>query len=198
MPLFKKFLSFMSIILIILVVAYIIIYNHTYITDEKLNPIKDYSKVLNYGMKDLYHYFCIQFIDSFSDTIVYLFTFHYGDITINEKCFLVIIGICSLPFLITFFQFLTFRGFQAFKLRFKKAKANPYYYHDYVEQNKDFGNDNIEEQDLSLMPILIPIRLLVLIIILILLPILILGYLVFEFIGLIRGITKTGRALDFE
>ena len=198
MPLFKKFLSFNLILLIILVMAYILMYNYYTNKVEKLNVFKDYSTIINYGMKDLYHSVCIQFIESFSDTIVYLFTFHYKNIDTNEKCFLVIMGLTIIPFVVTFFQFLTFRGFYAFKLKLKKAKANPFYYHDYVVQNKDYGSDNIEETDLSLMPILIPLRLLFLIVIIILLPILILAYLVLELIGLIRGITKTGKALDFE
>ncbi|MCR5308057.1 MAG: hypothetical protein K6E24_03590, partial [bacterium] len=177
---------------------YCFLYAYTFNNGFNYNPIKEYSKVLNFAFKDLYHSFAIEFVDAFSDTIIYVFTFHYSSISMNVKAFLVAIGLSSIPFLVTFFQFLTFRGFQAFRLKIKKAKANPFYYHDYVVANKDFGNDNIEDTDLSLLPILIPLRILVLIIILLLLPILLLVYSIFEFIGLMRGITRTGKALDFE
>ena len=198
MPLFKKFIMFFSIIIIILIAIYVIFYNYAINNGNDVNIFKDFNYILNNGFKDLYHSFIRQFINSFSDTIIYLFTFKYTNITINEKCFFIIIGLTTLPFIITLFQFLTYRGFQAFKLRIKKAKANPFYYRDYVIANKEYGNDNIEETDLSLLPILIPLRILVLVFILLIMPIIILIYLILELIGLFRGITNTGRALDFE
>lgn len=198
MPLFKKFIIFFSIVLIILLVAYLLMYTYSTNNGNSYALIKDYSKVLSYGLKDLYHSLILQFIDSFSDTIVYIFTFHYNNITTNVRYFLLAIVISSFPFWITLFQFLTYRGFQAFKLRIKKAKANPFYYRDYVEANKDFGNDNIEETDLSLLPLLIPLRLLVIVLVLLTMPVIILIYFIFELIGLFRGITNTGKALDFE
>ena len=100
--------------------------------------------------------------------------------------------------LVTIFQFLTYRGLQAFKLKIKKAKANPYYYHDYVVANKEYGNDNIEDTDLSLLPMLIPLRLVILVVVLLLMPIILVIYFILELVGLFRGITKTGKALDFE
>lgn len=198
MPLFKKFIYFIMILVIMLLVAYLIMYSYALCNNYDYALIKDYSKVLNLGFKDLYHSFILQFVNSFADTIVYVFTFRYSSIDINEKYFLVIIGISAIPFLVTFFQFITYRGFQAFKLKIKKAKANPFYYHDYIMQNKEYGNDNIDETDLSLLPILIPLRLLVLIVILVLMPLVLLVYSVFELVGLFRGITNTGKALDFE
>ena len=198
MPLFKKFITFICIIIIMLLVAYTFLYAYSANNEQNFDIIKDYNKVIEYGMKDLHHSFSIQFIDSFSDTIVYIFTFHYNNISINVKYFFLAIGLASVPFLLTFFQFITYRGLQAFKLRIKKAKANPYYYHDYVVANKEYGNDNIEDTDLSLLPILIPLRLLLLVFILLLMPIILVIYFIFELIGLFRGITKTGKALDFE
>ena len=87
---------------------------------------------------------------------------------------------------------------EAFKLKIKKAKANPFYYRDYVEANKDFGNDNVEEIDNSKLIVLIPLRLITLVFILLLMPIVLIVDLVFELIGVLRGITNTGKALDFE
>ena len=198
MPLFKKFIYFIMIICILLLVAYLLIY--TYVKNEgyEYNVIKDYSKVLNIGFKDLYHSFVIQFVESFADTIVCVVTFRYKNMGNNEKNFLIIIGISSIPFLLTFFQFITYRGFQAFKLKIKKAKANPFYYHDYVIQNKEYGSDNVEETDVTLLPLLIPLRILVLVVILLLMPVVLLAYLIIELVGLFRGITNTGKALDFE
>lgn len=198
MPLFKKFIYFIMILFIMLLVAYLILYTYALNNSYEYALIRDYSKVLNLGFKDLYHSFVIQFVNSFADTIVYIFTFKYKTIGINEKYFLIIILFSSLPLLVTFFEFLTYRGAQAFKLKIKKAKANPFYYQDYVIQNKEYGNDNIEDIDLSLLPILIPLRLLVLIVILILMPLVLLVYSIFELVGLFRGITNTGKALDFE
>ena len=198
MPLFKKFISYIFVLILLILMVYLSIYAKTKNDNLDYHIIKDYSLVFSYGFKDLYHNFLLSFIDMLSDMIIYIFTFKYKDVSSNVTYYAIMIGMSSLPFLVTLFQFLTFRGFQAFKLKIKKAKANPYYYHDYVVQNKDFGNDNIEDMDLSLIPILIPLRLLVLIVLLILMPIILLVYSFFEFIGLIRGITKTGRALDFE
>lgn len=198
MPLFKKFIAVILIIVIMLIVAYTFLYAYSYNNGLEYDILKDYSKVIEYGLKDLHHSFSIQFIDSFSDTIVYVFTFHYKNISMNIKCFFLAIAVASIPFLITFFQFLTYRGLQAFKLKIKKAKANPYYYHDYVVANKEYGNDNIEDTDMSLLPMLIPLRLLILVFVLLLMPIILVIYFIFELIGLFRGITKTGKALDFE
>ena len=198
MPLFKKFLSYFSVIIILLLVVYIVMFAKTDIDNLIYNILKDYSSVLSYGFKDLYHNFVLQFIEMLSDMIIYIFTFKYNVVSINVKWYALIILVSSIPFLITLFQFLTYRGFQAFKLKIKKAKANPFYYRDYVEANKEYGNDNIEETDLSLLPILIPLRLLVILIVLIVMPIVLLVYSFFEFIGLLRGITNTGKALDFE
>ena len=165
MPLFKKFILFIFIISIILISIYTILCNYAINNGSDKDVFKNTNYVLNNGFKDLYHSFILQFIDSFSDTIIYIFTFRYNRISVNEKCFFIVIGLTSIPFLITLFQFLTYRGFQAFKLRIKKAKANPFYYRDYVEANKEYGNDNIEETDLSLLPILITIRIVVVIVI---------------------------------
>ena len=198
MPLFKKFIIFFSIIFIMLLVAYFLMYAYASNNGYNYALIKDYSKVIDYGMKNLYHSVVIEFVEAFSDTIVYVFTFHYNNIGNNEKYFLLCILVSSFPFWITLFQFLTYRGFQAFKLRIKKAKANPFYYRDYVVANKEYGNDNIEETDLSLLPILIPLRLLVIIVFLLISPVILMVYFVIELIGLFRGITNTGKALDFE
>lgn len=198
MPLLKKFIIFFSIIFIILAVAYIMIYAYTVDNGYDYNIFKDIQKVLNTGMKDLYHSVVVEFVEAFSDMIVYIFTFKYNRVDNNIKYFSLAILVSSFPFWITLFQFLTYRGFQAFKLRIKKAKANPFYYRDYVVANKEYGNDNIEETDLSLLPILIPLRLIVIIFFLLMFPVLIIAYLVIEMIGLFRGITNTGKALDFE
>lgn len=198
MPLFKKFIYMIMIIVIMILVAYITIYSYVINKGYEYNLIKEYSSVINVGLKDLYHSFVLQFIDLLSDSIVYVFTFKYKNITTNEKCFFLIIGLSSIPLLVTMFQFLTYRGFQAYKLKIKKSKANPFYYHDYVVQNKDFGNDNIDETDLTMLPLLIPLRLLFLVVLLLLMPVVLLVLFVFELVGLFRGITNTGRALDFE
>ena len=174
------------------------IYAYTVNNGYDFKLIKDASKVLEIGMKDLYHSLVIEFVEAFSDMIVYIFTFKYNRVDNNVKYFGLAILISSFPFWITLFQYLTYRGFQAFKLRIKKAKANPFYYRDYVVANKEYGNDNIEETDLSLLPILIPLRLLVIIAFLLVSPVMLLVYSVIELIGLFRGITNTGKALDFE
>ena len=198
MPLFKKFIYFIMIIMIILVSAYVLFYAYSLNQNLNYHPIKDYNLILDLGFKDLKASFAVQFIEAFSDMIVYVFTFKYGVISDNVKCYSFIILITSIPFIITLFQFLTFRGFQAIKLKIKKAKANPFYYRDYVLENKEYGNDNIEDIDASLYTILIPLRLLVIVFLLLMMPIILIIYLIFEIIGLFRGITNTGKALDFE
>ena len=198
MPLFKRFMAVIVINLIIILAAYITLYAYSLNNGLNFNLFKDYSKIIEYGVKDLKNAFLLQYIDMFSDTIVYVFTFKYGSITNNVKCYFMIIGLTSIPLLIVLFQFLTSRGFKAFKLKIKKAKANPFYYRDYVEANKDFGNDNVEEIDNSILIVLIPLRLITLVFILLLMPIVLIVDLVFELIGVLRGITNTGKALDFE
>ena len=198
MPLFKKFLYFILIIAIILVSVYVLFYAYCLNNSLNYHPIKEYSVILNTGMKDLKNSFAKEFVDALSDMIIYVFTFNYKNVSNNVKCYAVIILLTSIPFWVTIFQFMTFRGFQAFKLKLKKAKANPFYYRDYVEANKEYGNDNIEEIDASLIPILIPLRIVVLVLILILMPLVLIAYMIFEIIGLFRGITNTGKALDLE
>lgn len=198
MPLFKKFLYFMLIIATLLIAAYVLIYAYCLNNSMFYNPIKDFNVILSNGLKDLKNSVAIEFVEAFSDMLVYIFTFKYNVVNYNVKCYAVIMLITSLPLIVTIFQFMTFRGFQAFKLKLKKAKANPFYYRDYVEANKEYGNDNIEEIDSSLIPILIPLRLLVLLLVVLCMPIVLIAYLIFEIIGLFRGITKTGKALDFE
>ena len=198
MPLFKKFMYFILLIAVILLSAYILFYAYSLNLNNHYHPIKEYNTILSLGFSDLKNSFAIQFVETFSDMIIYIFTFKYNVVNDNVKCYAVIIGITSIPFVVTLFQFLTFRGLQAFKLKIKKAKANPFYYRDYVEANKEYGNDNIEDIDPSLYPILIPLRILILILVLLLMPIILLVYIVFEIVGLFRGITNTGKALDFE
>lgn len=198
MPLFKKFLIVIIINLIILLAAYIVLYTYSLNNGENFALIKDYSKIIEYGLKDVKNAFLIQFVDMFSDSIVYVFTFRYADISINVRYYFVIIAFTSIPFILLLFRFLTYRGFQAFKLRIKKDRANPFYYRDYVEANKDYGNDNIEEIDSSFLVFLFPVRLLALVVILLLMPVLLIIDLVIQLVGLFRGITNTGKALDFE
>lgn len=198
MPLFKKFLYFILIIAIILVSAYVLLYAYCLNNNLFYSPIREFNSITSFGMKDLKNSFAIQFVEALSDMIVYVFTFRYKDVNYNVRCYAVIILLTSIPFLVTIFQFMTFRGFQAFKLKLKKAKANPFYYRDYVEANKEFGNDNIDDIDPALYPILIPLRIVVLLLILLLMPIVLIAYMIFEIIGLFRGITNTGKALDFE
>ena len=198
MPLFKKFIYVIMIIIIMLLVAYITIYSYAIKTNDLYSLTKDYKEVIDLGLKDLKNSFALQFIESLSDTIVTIFTFNFKNIGSNEKYFFISIGLSSIPFLVTFFEFLTYRGFQAFKLKIKKAKANPFYYRDYVEANKDYGNDNIEETDMSMLPLLIPLRIMVLVLFLLVMPVGLLVLFVIELVGLFRGITNTGKALDFE
>lgn len=197
MPLFKKFLVVIIINLIIILAAYITMYSYCLNNGLNLNLFKDYSKVLEFGLKDVKNSL-LQFVELLSDMIVYVFTFRYGNITDNIKCYAMIIGICSIPFITLLFKFLTYRGFMSFKLRIKKDKANPFYYRDYVEANKDFGNDDIDEVDNSMLILLIPLRLVILVILLIIMPIILVIDLVIVLVGLFRGVTNTGKALDFE
>ena len=198
MPLFKKFLIVIIINLIIILAAYVILYAYCLNNNENFNLLKDYGKIIEFGSKDLKNSFLIQFVNMFSDSIIYVFTFRYGNISSNVKCYFMIIGLTSIPFLLLLLRFLTFRGFQAFKLRIKKDRANPFYYRDYVEANKDFGSDNIEEVDNSLLIVLFPVRLIALVIILLVMPVILIVDLVIQLVGLFRGITNTGKALDFE
>lgn len=198
MPLFKKFLIVIIINLIIILAAYIVLYAYSLDNNENFNLLKDYSKIIEFGSKDLKNSFLIQFVNMFSDTIVYVFTFKYANISSNVKCYFMIIGLTSIPFILLLFRFLTYRGFQAFKLRIKKDKANPFYYRDYLEANKDYGNDNIEEVDGSILIFLFPLRLLVLVGISLVMPVVLIIDLVIQLVGLLRGITNTGKALDFE
>ncbi|MCR5462289.1 MAG: hypothetical protein K6E87_04405 [bacterium] len=198
MPLFKKFLVVIIINLIILLAAYIAIYAYSLNNGEDFALIKDYNKIIEYGFKDVKNSLLIQFIDMFSDSIVYIFSFKYANISNNVKCYFVIIAITSIPFILLLFRFLTYRGFQAFKLRIKKDRANPFYYRDYVEANKDYGVDNIEEVDNSILIFLFPVRLLALVGILLVMPVILIIDLVIQLVGLFRGITNTGKALDFE
>ena len=198
MPLFKKFLVVIIINLIIILAAYITMYSYCLNNGLNLDLFKDYSKVLEFGLKDVKNSLLLQFVDMLSDMIVFIFAFRFKYVTDNIKCYAMIIGICSIPFITLLFKFLTYRGFMAFKLRIKKDKANPFYYRDYVEANKDFGNDDIDEVDNSMLILLIPLRLVILVILLIIMPIILVIDLVIVLVGLFRGITNTGKALDFE
>lgn len=198
MPLFKKFLVVIIINLIIILAAYITIYCYCLNNGLNFNLFKDYNKILEYGFKDLKTSLLLQFIDMLSDMIVFIFAFRFKYVTDNIKCYAMIIGICSIPFITFLFKFLTYRGFMEFRLRIKKDKANPFYYRDYVEANKDFGNDNVDDVDSSMLILLIPLRLLIIVVLLIIMPIILVIDLVIVLIGLFRGITNTGKALDFE
>ena len=51
---------------------------------------------------------------------------------------------------------------------------------------------------MSMLPLLIPLRIMVLVLILLVMPVGLLVLFVIELVGLSRGITNTGKALDFE
>lgn len=196
MPLFKKIIFTIFLILLFLIGLYYVLFS--YVKDEVTYKITDYKEIINICLPKIKEIF-VYLYDSFINTIVYVFSFSYKDMPNDVATYFIFVGITGLPSVFFFMRFLTYRGMKAIKLTIKKAKANPNYYDDWRKSIKISTYDNIDEPlPFGVQCIIFTFRIILMILMIIILPILMLFILLLELIGILKGVTNTGRVNDFD